>query len=426
MEKMRILNLELRKLLYLVLIIITTAIDVNSKTYLGNKLEKELKEKNIAVKAKKERCLVKEIRFWSDKNYTRVVVDIDGRLEFRYRLLKRDKSIDLPPRLYIDLINARISSSIREPILIENNLLKRIRAAQHTSEVVRIVLDIERIDNYRIFALEEPLRIIIDVYRSEKSGEEIKEIIEKEEKEVKEKGKGNADDLSAVIKKIVIDPGHGGKDSGAIGVNGLMEKDLVLDISLMLKEMIEKELGISAILTRDDDRYLSLEERTAIANIQNADIFISIHANSSPKRNTKGVETYFLSLTKDPEAMRVAARENAISLKKLDDLQLILNDLMFNSKIKESSTLASYIQKSIILNLNGRYSDVNDLGVKQAPFYVLIGAKMPSVLVEVSFISNPIEGKRLESREYRRKIARGILEGIKNYIEHTEMAYNRN
>lgn len=418
--------MKCRKLFYLVLIIITTAMDVYAKTYQGSKLEKELKENNITVSAKKERCLIKGIRFWSDKNYTRIVVDIDGRLEFRYRLLKKDESINLPPRLYIDLINARISPSIRESILIENNLLKRIRIAQHTSEVVRIVLDIESIDNYRIFTLEEPLRIVIDVYGSEKSGEEIKEIIEKEGKETKKKGEGNADNLSTVIKKIVIDPGHGGKDSGAIGVDGLMEKDLVLDISLMLKEMVERELGISTILTRNDDRYLSLEERTAIANIQKADIFISIHANSSPRRTTKGVETYFLSLTKDPEAMRVAARENAISLKKLDDLQLILNDLMFNSKIKESSKLASYIQKSIILNLNGRYSDVNDLGVKQAPFYVLIGAKMPSVLVEVSFISNPYEGKRLKTREYRRKIAKGILEGIKNYIEDTKMAYNRN
>lgn len=415
---------QFQKIVFMFLIVISIAVDVYSKTPPNGGSEKRLKENKIITKSKKELYLVKGIRYWSDRNYTRVVIDINGKLEFKYRLLKEDPNIGAPPRLYIDLINARMSPSMEGQIIVEDNLLKKIRAAQHTPEIIRIVLDIESIEGYRIFTLEEPFRIVIDIYGKEKVEEAIKESIDQETKKVREEKRDVIPDLS-IIKKIVIDPGHGGKDSGAVGIDGLKEKDLVLDISLMLKEMIEKELGISVILTRSDDRYVPLEERTAIANIQKADIFISIHANASPRKNTRGIETYFLSLTKDPEAMRVAARENFMPLKKLDDLQLILNDLMFNTKIKESSRLASYIQKSLIFTLNERYSDVNDLGVKQGPFYVLIGAKMPSVLVEISFISNPFEGRRLKNREYREKIARGILDGIKGYIEETKMAYNK-
>jgi N-acetylmuramoyl-L-alanine amidase len=176
------------------------------------------------------------------------------------------------------------------------------------------------------------------------------------------------------------------------------------------------------VLTRKDDRFIPLEERTAIANTQKADLFVSIHANASPNRDAYGIETYFLNFSADEEAMRVVARENATSTKKMSDLRAILRDLMLNSKTNESSLLAGHIQKSLTGKLKAEYSDIRDNGVKQAPFYVLIGAEMPSILAEVSFISNRREEERLKDNEYLEKLASSIFTGIRGYIDGIKMA----
>jgi len=202
-----------------------------------------------------------------------------------------------------------------------------------------------------------------------------------------------------------------------------MEKDVVLKISKKVASRLEKDLGCQVILTRNGDRFLPLTQRTAIANAKKADLFVSIHANAAPNKRARGVETYFLNFALDKEAMRVAARENATSTKSIGDLKNILNDIMKNAKVDESSRLAGCVQREVVKNLRKKYSNVRSKGVKQAPFFVLIGARMPSILVEVSFISNRKEEERLKSDRYLDRMAEGIVNGIKLYVIDTKMAW---
>ena len=352
-----------------------------------------------AYRPKEDLSYVSSIRHWSNPNYTRVVIDLTDKVSYRPHLLKRDPSLGKPPRLYIDLFRARLKDGVEEAIPVKDGLLKRVRTGQYDSDTVRVVLDLESLLDYKVFSLRDPFRVVIDIKgKREEAPPSI------------------ARQLGLEVRRIVIDPGHGGSDPGAIGKGGLKEKDVVLKIGMLLKERL-REKGYEVFMTRERDVFIPLEERTAFANTKEADLFISIHANASPKRSASGIETYYLNLTTDEEAMRVAARENATSGKKMSDLQFILYDLMQTSKINESSKLASLVQTSIVSTLKRRYRAVNDLGVKQAPFYVLIGANMPSVLVEVSFISNPREERRLRDGRYLEALAHGIMGGIERYIE---------
>lgn len=338
---------------------------------------------------------VKDIRYWSSHDYTRVVVDLSGVVNFSKNFLSN------PDRIYFDLINATLKDKKKINIPVNNSILNIIRAGQFQSDVVRVVLDLKEYRKFDVFFLENPPRFVIDIFG-------------------KEEIEAPATFIPDIAKrKIVIDPGHGGHDPGAIGPNGLFEKDVVLDIALKLKKILIKDGTYEVFLTRETDIFVPLEERTAFANKKNADLFISIHANASFRRQAKGVETYLLNWTDDEEAMRVAARENAISFKKMkemhkqmDIVQVITSDLLRQNKRDESVKLANYIQRSIIDTLNNSY----DLGVKQALFYVLFGAKMPSVLVEVSFISNPEEEGLLSKESYRTQIADAIAKGINTYF----------
>lgn len=219
------------------------------------------------------------------------------------------------------------------------------------------------------------------------------------------------------LKCIVIDPGHGGKDNGAPGYrNGVLEKTITLDMGLKLAEHFRQSIQCKVILTREDDSFLTLEERTQIANKNNADLFISIHANASKNRSARGTETYILSHATDKEAARVAARENNTTVEQVSDLQLILSSLIQNSKINESTKLASYVEESIFKKMKKDYKNIKSKGVKQAPFHVLIGAHMPSILIELGFISNSMECKRLIDPKYQDKLCMAIFSGIKKYV----------
>ena len=224
------------------------------------------------------------------------------------------------------------------------------------------------------------------------------------------------------VKRIVIDPGHGGKDKGASGKNGLYEKNINLKIAKKLSQRIKQDLDMEVLLTRDSDHFIPLEERTAIANTKHADLFVSIHVNASPNPQAEGFETYFLNLATDEESIRVAAFENATSTKRISDMQKILKDLMLNTKIDESSRLAGHVQQNVVQVLNEKYSPVKNLGVKQAPFYVLIGAQMPAILIETSFISNERERERLSQDDYLDQIVEGLLKGIEGYIKEIKLA----
>jgi N-acetylmuramoyl-L-alanine amidase len=225
-----------------------------------------------------------------------------------------------------------------------------------------------------------------------------------------------AKQLALGAKLIVIDPGHGGKDWGAISCHNVAEKDVTLTIARALQETLQTTLGCKVILTRTRDQFIALDERTRIANAAKADLFIAIHANAHKDPTLSGVETYSLNFAQDQESARVAALENAPSKKTLSELRPLLQKLLLTTKINESAALARQVQRNIIAKLRAKGDKVRDLGVKQAPFHVLLGAEMPSVLIETAFISNAKDECRLNDRQFQQNLVKGITAGIEAYL----------
>ena len=226
--------------------------------------------------------------------------------------------------------------------------------------------------------------------------------------------------LGLKIGRIVIDAGHGGRDTGTIGPSGLMEKDLCLDVAMRLGKLVQERLpGTEVTYTRQDDTFVPLEQRTAMANEAKADLFLSVHANSSSDRKTTGIETYYLNFNASPQAMEVATRENATAQGSVHDLQELVTKIARNEKIEESRDLASDIQDSLSKNMQKDSHSERNRGVRKAPFVVLIGADMPSVLAEISFLSNPSDEQWLKKPENRQRIAEGLYRGIENYLQST-------
>jgi len=366
--------------------------------------------------------VVKDIRYWSNPNYTRVVIDADRETDFVHNLLNKDPSHKKPQRLYVDLAGSRLAGDIENNLPIHDNLLRSVRAGQHRADEVRVVVDIKSFKSYKVFSLRHPFRIVIDVWGVPTDTSLQAEASAKTSAPGGQKpGPGAlARQLALGVSRIVVDAGHGGRDYGAPGYfNRVHEKYIVLSIARRLARKIKNTLNCEVIMTRSSDTYLTLEERTAIANTRNADLFISIHTNSAPTHHAYGIETYFLNLATDDEAILVAARENATSARNISDLQAILTDLMQNAKINESSRLAAHVQTAINTRLKPHYSHIKDKGVKQAPFYVLLGAQMPAILIETSFISNPRECRRLLNKTYQDRLCEGIVKGIRDYIQET-------
>ncbi len=379
---------------------------------------------------------VTDLRFWSNPEYTRVVVNANSERKYTHRLLKKDPALNVQfQRLYVDIDQARLGPNIPDHTPINDDLLKQARAGQFAPHTVRVVVDINSFESYKIFSLKDPFRIVIDLWGKDGKAAPMDEMQtalekapapgvppEKQDRVTTDNLKSSdiARQLALGVRKIVIDPGHGGKDPGAPGyVKGIWEKDIVLKLSLNLAEKLRKRLNCEVMLTRTTDRKLTLEERTAIANTKRADLFISMHCNAAKNKKLSGIETYILNLTTDEQAIAVAARENATSEKNISDLAYILNDLMKHAKIEESTRLANDVQKSMVLGMNKKYKKIRDLGVKQAPFYVLLGARMPAILIESSFISNKTECKRLMTKSYQDDICNAIANGIEKYINAT-------
>lgn len=382
------------------------------------------------------------LRHWSTASYTRVVVDLTEPVATDAHLLKPDPAIDKPARLFVDLTRARLTPEAKRKIDISNLHLRSARLGQQDSETVRVVLDIKTIKSYKAFVLQSPPRLVIDVIGPRK-GEKatapppppppprIAKVKPKPRKPTKlprglagpEAGPSLATQLGLGVRTVVIDPGHGGKDPGAQTCKaGLIEKNITLRTAKKLARLIKNKLGLKVILTRSRDKFVPLEERTAIANTKHADVFISIHVNAAADRRLSGVETYFLNLATDARSIELAARENATSTKSISDLQNILNDLMLNTKINESNRLAFQTQRRLISSLKSGYTRVRSLGVKQAPFYVLLGAQMPAILIEIGFGSNPQDCRRLGSEKYLNKVAEGITKGLAAYIRQIKSA----
>ena len=366
---------------------------------------------------------VESLRFWSNPRYTRVVIDATLNTSYTCRELREDPSIGKPKRIYIDVQNSRLGNDLQKVIPINDNLLSDARAGQYAADTVRVVVDIKSAKTFKIFSLKNPFRIVLDVWGVEDAGSTATALstpVEVKAAQGKLPASAIVKQLALGVRRIVIDPGHGGKDCGAPGFyKGVSEKQITLEIAKRLAAKVRNQLKCEVIMTRNDDTYLSLEERTAIANTQNADLFVSIHTNASPNHQAYGFETFILNLATDDEAILVAARENATSARNISDLDSILKDLMQNAKVNESTRLASYVQHGTLEHLKGKYDFIRSKGVKKAPFYVLMGADMPSILVETSFISNARECKRLTSDAYQELLCQGIIEGIKRYIEET-------
>lgn len=354
------------------------------------------------------------------ENDTRVVVTLDNPVEYD------SARIASPDRIYFDLRNARLSPSLERRIRLQDGLPNWVRAAQNKDGVVRLVLRVDGSEEYFAQSLSNPYRLVIDV-RARPSGPTSAAapivVVDNVEKtpsgpRVNQGGLPSfARELGLKINRIVIDPGHGGYDTGTIGPHGLLEKDLCLDVALRLGHLIKENIpSAEVIYTRTEDIHVPLEERTTIANRANADLFLSIHANSSDSQQTRGVETYYLNFASSQESMALATRENALTQSSLHDLPDLLKMIARNEKVTESKQLALDIQNSLTQRLQVVSRGETNRGVKQAPFIVLTGANMPSVLSEISFVSNATDESLLRQGPQRQRVADGLYRGIAAYL----------
>ena len=403
----------------------------------------QMKAKQLAAYAPKQRPVkdrqpqqpyakqLTDVRHWSDDNYTRVVFDFSDKVSFSYNHLAAKPEEQVPSRIYLDIENLELDGKRPFPN-VSDAVISEVRTGRPRPGVTRVVLDLHDDVDFKVFPLEDPFRIVVDVNavsvaaapgRSPQlkslppAADQIASILDRSPKDAPPLIQIPDRNPTGGLRRIVVDAGHGGKDPGAIGPNKVMEKDVTLAIARQLSRRLRDELHCEVIMTRSGDTYLPLQERTALANRVDADLFISIHANASENRSAYGVETYYLNFSKNDQAVAVAARENGMSLKEVGNLELILFDLMANSKINESSRLAAEIQNALVDRLSRKYSKVKNLGVRPGPFHVLLGATMPSVLVETAFISNQREEKRLISPGYHRQAADAIIDGVRNYAK---------
>ncbi|MGC2419180.1 MAG: N-acetylmuramoyl-L-alanine amidase, partial [Candidatus Acidiferrales bacterium] len=363
------------------------------------------------------------IQVSSTESDARIVVMLDAAVRYD------SARISAPERIYFDLHGARLDSSVPQKMVpAGDGLLKWVRAAQNTDDVVRLVLDAGKAKDYSAQLLADPYRLVIDVSAqpggAAKSGVSSAAAQENAANLPPDVSASHANRLSLTqalglkISRIAIDPGHGGSDTGAMGPHGLMEKNLCLDVALRLGRLIQQDIpGAEVVYTRTTDKFVSLEDRTAIANRAHADLFISIHANSSDSPEARGVETYYLSLLASPESMRLAARENALAQSSLHDLPELVQQIARNAKIAESKVLAGDIQSALATRLELVSRGETNRGVKRAPFVVLTGANMPAVLSEISFISNASDESLLLESSQRQRVAESLYRGIAAYLD---------
>jgi N-acetylmuramoyl-L-alanine amidase len=427
---------------------------------------KDLRPVRDAVKEAKEpstgSVTIRDVKRTPLPDGVRVIIEMDG------ESLYRSERLENPRRVFFDLRGTRAIASLQDAtIKFTDDIVREIRFGRHPQHTTRVVMDLESVETYSVFTLYNPFRLVVDFRRSDAAPgattklipppvaaplttalpgrpvamEAARSVAPEESKTVPAardpvpliarsappelitpaapaaNGNGQfslARQLGLGISRIVLDAGHGGHDPGA-RANGLSEAELVLDVTLRLRALLEKQPGIEVKLTRDSDTFIPLEERTAIANRSGADLFLSIHANASRNSKARGIETYFLNFASNPEAEAVAARENSASGRTMHSLPEIVRAIALNNKIDESRDFADMVQKSMVRRLSTRNKLVRDLGVKQAPFVVLIGAGMPSVLAEISFVTNKQEGVLLKTGAYRQQIAESLMEAILRY-----------
>ena len=399
---------------------------------------------------KKKKSLVANVEYWSNSDWSRLVINVADPVRFKYQVLKEDKAQGKGRRMYLDLDKSFLPRKFQDRIAAEDGLIKQARIAQFDKDTVRVVLDLASLDRIRVYPFESPdqYKIVVDILGAEAIADNPGPVAESapapaaaapaaptpppaaavldgplngtapSKADVEKTTLSRA--LGLKVSRIILDPGHGGKDPGAMAF-GLKEKDLVLELALELRKiLLQKNPDVEVMMTRETDKFIPLEARTAFANKNQGDIFVSIHLNAHKKNSVSGIETYYLNLTTDSYALALAAKENQTSLKSIRHLQGLLHDLMTHSKIQESTQLAHLIQDGAVNQArSSNLIRLRSLGVKQAPFFVLLGARMPSILVEAGFITNKAENDLLKDPKYRKVLALGIYQGLFSYMDRT-------
>ncbi|MCR9097941.1 MAG: N-acetylmuramoyl-L-alanine amidase [bacterium] len=345
---------------------------------------------------------VADVRTWSYPEYTRVVLELEGARDLGPPALVRlppNSAAHRPERLYLDVPDVWVGRRFEEGVEVGDGLLEGVRLGQNTLSTTRLVLDLARYDHHRVFTLPAPPRIVVDVYG--------------------ERGQGAdpAGRLPAGLRRVqtvVVDPGHGGSDPGALGVGGLREKDVNLGIARALATELRAR-GFDVVLTRDDDRALSLEDRSAIAESAGGDVFVSIHANAARRKGARGIEVYTLDANHERHSLDVAARENNVPAARLDALQRALARIRVDDVGDHSARLATHVHDQVIQGARSRDASLPDLGVKKGPFYVLFMSSMSAVLVETGFVTNRRDARLLGSERYQALLAERIAMGIDRY-----------
>jgi N-acetylmuramoyl-L-alanine amidase len=362
--------------------------------------------------------IVRDIRVRTYPDYHRLVLDLQRGVTFTQS--RQDK----PARVVIELKNSLLAKTVKAKIA-EKEIPEEITITEPRARSVAISLNLESVRDYRVLPLTSPARLVLDVYSQGALGEPVTNQpapapaptqIAEQSAETTPPGKPAARMARADIKTIVIDPGHGGKDPGAMGRGGTAEKDITLQVAMQLRDLISKKLGRRVLLTREKDVFIELEDRARYANTINADLFISVHVNSHPQRATRGVEIYHFGEASDRRALEVAARENGTPINETGvGWQYLVADLLTTKKVQESLELAWTAKQAMLAHLDDHY-DVMDHGVKTAPFYVLRYTAMPSILAEIAFISNPTEERLMQSDLFLTRMAEAIFEGVKAFI----------
>ncbi len=378
-----------------------------------NKMKAESSRRKVAKIGNPEiSTTIKEVSFNAEYSKEWLTIQTDRPILFT------EGWVSSTLKYVIDLPRSKVSDSVLKSIKIKGNHLKRIRVTPIAKSGNRIVLEFKSPKDLSVQAFQKKNFIKILIQPKQK----IKKSVTKPqflEAKITKPLQSNGDKRKWKVPYVVIDPGHGGKDNGAVGGTGLLEKNLNLKISKILSRILQKKYSYKVSMTREDDRFIALDERGKFANEKDADLFVSIHVNAANRKGAHGIETYYLGRGSSDRARDTAKRENGELVYKVpdDDVQKILTDMITNRKINDSSILARWIQDKLFLKMSKKYSRIRNLGVKEGPFFVLHSTKMPSVLVEVGFITNPKEELRLSKPQYLNKLAESIAYGIASYIK---------
>jgi N-acetylmuramoyl-L-alanine amidase len=356
------------------------------------------------------------VEHWSYPDFSRVVIQVSEPTLPVVGEVPADPDADKPARLYFDVPGMWVGRRFTEPIRIGDGLLRQVRVGQNTLETARVVLDLERYGRHRVMHLAAPARIVVDVF-GPKPGEQAKPRPGGTRSTPRGAPDAGSDALPMELRPVrvvVIDAGHGGRDPGAIGIGGVREKDVTLALAKTLQKSLRAR-DFKVVMTRDRDKTLSLEARTAIAEGANGDVFVSVHANASPRAEAEGVELFTLQQNAERQTLRLAARENGVAIAEVDPLQRLLARLRLSEAGARSSLLAQQVHREIASGMGSRWPSVREPALKQGPFYVLYLSDMPALLVEAGFLTHRGDAKRLRDPRYLRAMAEEIAEGVERF-----------